>query len=256
MLEPYQERVISLDLNKEHFQHAGANRIVGSFLNVPLKDESVDYANLNFALHYTQFAPSRGNFERLEVLMELNRVLKVGGMSLINMIYTLDYKDETSFRGILYLLGFDVIEESSGEIEVGKNYRSNLITIRKRENLPVKYGESEAVEEMLMLIGKENFKGMKLKEGKAGLKDSRKVIQSFNVQGQKVDIEFNQQDSEVLTEEQDVEAAGLKLKNQYGGIEKIPREEIIDNGFTRILLKDKYILFKRLVKGEGVVVIK
>src|SRR3989344_1908191 len=81
--DQYKSRVTSLDLNPAHFKGEGENRIVASFLKVPLADKSVDYANLSLALHYTRLVPSRNEYERLKVLVEMNRVLKEGGTGVI-----------------------------------------------------------------------------------------------------------------------------------------------------------------------------
>jgi superfamily II DNA or RNA helicase/SAM-dependent methyltransferase len=255
-LPQYQDRIVSMDINREHFKHAGEKRVIGSFLNIPLRSGSVDYLNLNFALHYTQFVPSRGKFERLEALAELNRVLKVGGRGIINMIYSLEYRSEEKFRHVLNSLGFEIDEENSGKIEVGKNYSSHFIVIRKvTDLLPPKSG-GDNVEELLRIVGNENLEGLKFVENRQSLKDSRKIVRSFKLNNSEREVVFNSVDTNVYAEEQEIEGTGKALKTQYEGIENIPKPKIIERGFTRILLKDRYLLFKKLKGGGGVVVVK
>lgn len=250
MTSDYNNSIISMDINKEHFQSAGGKRAVASFTNIPFKSESMDYANFALALHYTQFVPSRNNYERLEALLELNRVLKVRGKAVINMIYSLDFKDENKFRNVLTKIGFKVSDEYSGEVAGGRNYKSKVFTLEKINS------HEQSLTEAVHAIGKDTLEGLKLLANNTSLKDSRKIIEEFNIAGKHMEVNFNEEDKRVLAEEQEITNLGEKLKIRYGSIQDISREDVISNGLTRILVKDKYILFKRLKSGEGVVVIK
>lgn len=250
ILAPYQDRVISMDVNEEHFRGEGKQRAVGSFLKLPFAEQSIDYANFALALHYTQLIPSRNNYERLEALLELNKVLKVGGKAVINMIYSIDFKDENKFQTILEDVGFKIIDEYTGTVNKGRNYKSKVFTLEKLDHYSGSSGN--AVED----IGRDNLEGLKFLDNKSSLKDSRKIIDEFELNGNPLKIELNEADHEVLEEEQEILQAGEELKARFGGIDRINKDDVIVNGFTRILIRDKYILFKKLKKGTGVVVIK
>ena len=60
----------------------------------------------------------------------------------------------------------------------------------------------------------------------------------------------------VLAEERELLEQGEKLKQKYKNVASIPAKEIINNNFIRIKIGKKYILFKKLQKGTGVVIIK
>ncbi len=246
----YQTRVTSMDVNKEHFRGEGGDRVVGSFQKLPFAEQSVDYANFALALHYTQFIPSRNNYERLEALLELNRVLKVGGKAVLNMIYSIDFKDENKLRNSLEKIGLVIKDEYSGEVQVGQNYKSKVFTLEKTEH------RNGSLEEVAGLIGKNDLDGLKFINNNSGVKDTRKIIEGFELGGKRFKIDFNKDDMEVLAEEQEITRQGEGLKARYGSIQEISKEDIINNDFTRILIKDKYILFKKLKLGRGVVVIK
>ncbi len=246
----YQSKITSMDVNKEHFKGEGDDRVVGSFQKLPFADRSVDYANFALALHYTQFIPSRNNYERLETLLELNRVLKIGGKAVLNMIYSIDFKDGNKLRNSLEAIGLKIKDEYSGEVQVGKNYKSKILTLEKTEHL------NESLEDMVDKIGKDDLDGLKFVGNKSSVRDTRKIIEQFELGGKQFKIDFNEEDKQVLAEEQEITRQGETLKLQYGSIQDINKEDIISNGFTRILIKDKYILFKKLEKGTGVVVIK
>ncbi|GEM_PF-1763982 len=248
--EEYQDRVVSLDINQYHFQNPGSKRTVGSFTKLPFLDSSLDYTNLSLALHYTKFAPSQGEFERLEVLAEMNRVLKTGGKAIINMVYSLDFKDEDRFKTITSLLGFEVVQGYSGEVVSGNNYRSKVFTLRKVKDINDSYHGT------VPGVSKEYWKGLKFTGSRAKVKESRKIIKDFSMDGKTLPVKFNPEDSAILKEEENVVARGEQLKSLYGGIKEISREDIISSGFTRLFNGKRYLLFKKLEKGSGVVIIK
>ncbi len=259
----YEGKIYSLDINKLHFNQGSENAMVGSFLNLPVRDETFDYANLSLSWHYTSFKPGKENLERIEVLVEANRVLKVGGRLVLNNIYSINIKDELLFREATYALGFDVINEYSGEATGGGNYLSRIFTLQKRENPGP--GMSPGV--IAEAIGTNHFNGFKLNKRKVELKDTRKVLTEMSIDngmvdenGEKkplvLDVVLNENDKRILAEEKEITAVGENLKQQYGGIDKIPRDDIVQNNFVRILVGIRYVLFKKILNATGAVIIR
>jgi ubiquinone/menaquinone biosynthesis C-methylase UbiE len=249
--DEYSNRVISLDINEHHFAEAGQHRIVGSFLNLPIAANSIDYANLALALHYTNFVPSKGQYERIEVLREANRVLSIGGRVVISLMHTRDLKDESAFREAVTKLGFRVVERYTGKVEDGTHFRTRLFTLEKTHNGP------NDVFEAVKLIGPDLMKGFKFTKRKAKLRDSRKISTSFAIEGQPtIKTRFNDDDLVTLKEEQLVSGQMARLKQKHGSIRDIPRDEVLAGGFSRIFNGKSYVLFKRLVAGSGSVVLR
>ncbi len=252
--EEYQPQIISFDINREHFRDPGQNRAVGSFMKMPIRDETIDYANFSLALHYTQFIPSKGNYERLEAILELNRVLKTNGRAVINIIYSLNFKELENFKKILYSAGFKLVDEYSGNITAGQNYKSFTFTLEKMRHIS---GPSETIiQDIKDKNGTENLEGLKFVENRERLRESRKIIESFNLGQKNFEVKFNRIDFAILQEEQEIIKQGEKLKEQYGNTQNIPKEELAKNQFNRILIKNRYFLFKKIKNSEGIVVIK
>ncbi|MDP3987592.1 MAG: SNF2-related protein [Candidatus Levybacteria bacterium] len=248
--DEYQNRILSLDINSYHFEGPGGKRIVGSFSALPIENEAFDYANLSLALHYTRLIPSQDEYERLFVIAEINRVLKVGGKAVINLMYNLDIKDAEKLQGLVDVLGFKIIGDYSGDITVGQNYASRVITLEKIKDI------EGAPEDIVREIDKESFGGLKFSKTKKSLRDSRKIVKEFEIDGKDFQVNFNKLDKEILQEEENIVNQGNRLKEKYIDIKGIPTSEILENKFVRILVGKNYVLFKRLEKGSGVVVIK
>ncbi|MBP6882620.1 MAG: methyltransferase domain-containing protein [Candidatus Levybacteria bacterium] len=249
--EQYGDNIISLDINSHHFtDKEGGDRVIGSFSHLPFTDQSVDYINLSLAWHYSKFSPRNNNFERLEVLTEASRVLKNNGRVILNNIYSLGIRNEEMFREIMELIGFKVVQEYTGEVDMGKNYKSNLITLEKVRDIDTD------VATILQTIGSENFDGLRFSKVKTALRDSRKILQRFEINGSNIPINLNPEDQIVLEEEEAILAEGDEMKLQFGSIQEIPREKIIDRGFIRIRSGNNYILFKKLETSNGIVTIK
>ncbi|MDD5726349.1 MAG: SNF2-related protein [Patescibacteria group bacterium] len=251
--EAYQEQVTSMDMNAEHFKgSSGKNDVVGSWLDMPFPDKTFDYLNQCLSLHYTNFVPSKGKYERLQVFQEMNRVLKVGGRVVLNLIYSYPLKHPQAFREALQELGFSVVEDYTGDATFKDRYQSHLITLEKVKDLD----PDVSAEELSDLMGKEKRDGLKFVESKEKLRKSRQVITKFSLQGREMDLALNDKDQEVLAEEQDFFAEAEALKKKHGSIRRIPASEIIEHGFVRVLSGSKYVLFKKLEKGSGAVVIR
>lgn len=249
----YERAVFSVDLNREHFVgREDVRGAVGSLAALPFAGEAFDYANLSLSLHYTGFVPSRGQLERLQVLSEMNRVLKLGGKVVLNLIYSLELKNFDQFREAINVLGFKIVDSFTGEVEVGSQYKSQVITLEKTNSLDPNIKVDDLSDE----LGKEKREGLKFTKSDARIKNSRQIVTDFELGGKHLDVNFNQKDRTVWEEEQGFIAQGEQLKLKYENISKIPAKEIVENNFVRIRIGEKYILFKKLTKGSGVVIIK
>ncbi len=247
-----QNNIVSMDMNERHFtseKSEGAKNVAGSFLNIPFANKSFDFTNLCLSFHYTA-EPIKGNNERLKVLSEMNRVLKLGGSFVMNMIYSLDFKDFDSFKSLTKDLGFKIVDEYTGEALHGSNYRSMFVTLQKEKDLDASTSEMVAGEKSW------NRDALKISKKKATLSDSRKVISEFEIGGKKYEIDLNSEDKKILANEKEILGIGEKLKKQYGGLEKIPSEVIIQNNFSRLKLGSKYVLFKKLDAEKGFVLVR
>ena len=251
--DDYQDRCFSVDINKEHFVgRVGAKAVVGSLSKLPFANESFDFANLSLSLHYSGYVPSKGKLERLQVLSEMNRTLKTGGKVVVNLIYSLELKDLEQFEQAVEALGFRVVDQFTGDVEVGDRYRSHVVTLEKVSNIDPELTMEEISEQM----GKEKREGLKFTKTDTKVKDSRRIITEFAINGKKFGVNFSKKDKEVWEEEQQLLHQGEQLRDKYGGVDKISAADIIDNNFVRVRSGKKYILFKKLTKGSGVVIIK
>ena len=251
--DPYQKQVVSIDINKEHFLgREGENRMVGSLTALPFKENSFDYANASLSFHYTSFVPSKGKFERLEVLREMNRILKPEGRIVINLIYSLDVKDVSKFEETVQEFGFKIVADYTGTARSQNTYASQVITLEKKKSIDYDIPIAEFAEAM----GKEKQMGLKFKQTAEKIKDARRVVTSFELSGHEHEVKLNVQDQEIKKEEQEIITKGETLKKTFKDIKSIPNLEIIQNNFVRIRVGKKYVLFKKLTKGTGVVLVK
>ena len=67
---------------------------------------------------------------------------------------------------------------------------------------------------------------------------------------------MNAADQLVLAEEKSITNLGRQLRDRYDGVARIPAGEIVRNKFSRILVGKKYILFRKLEHGKGVIIVK
>jgi len=250
MPDGYEGNIFSLDINKYHFKPESVNAMVGSFLHLPIKDESLDYANLTLAWHYTAFAPSKENFERIVVLAEASRVLKKGGRLVLNNIYSWDIKNEQLFEEMVFALGFKIVPNYSGEISQNSDYKSCVFTLEKEEYPGL------TPQEIAELIGKDHYDGLKFKKSDRRIRNSRKVLEEFSLNGTIYPLNLNGTDRKILEEERQITSQGEELIRRHGGIANIPRDKVINGEFARILSGNRFVLFKKLHSAAGAVVIK
>ncbi len=248
--EKYTDRVISLDINPHHFVEGKGRRVVGSFVNLPIADKSIDYVNLSLGWHYTNFVPSKQKLERLQVLQELNRVLPEGGRAAITMIYSLDLKDASAFTTSVEKLGFKVIPEYSGESSNGNNFAGRVLTLEKVAD------SSVDIETLAQDIGVEGLQAFKFKKDPVSLKDVRKIATHFKIGETALEANLNPTDQESLDEETRVLEAMDAMKRRFGSIADIPKGQLLEHGLSRIWNGKRYVLFKKLDIGSGAVVIR
>lgn len=255
--DEFNNRIVSIDAIASHFSRStGWNRVVGKItdLETPFVEKSFDYLNFSFALHYTNFKPGLGLFNRLEVFKEMNYVLKDGGRAIINLVHSDDIKNIESFKEMIKSFGFKVIEDYTGDIKEGDIYKSKVITLEKTKDLDKDF----SIENLVNGMTKEQADGFRLKKVKDKLKQQKQkqILTNFTFEGKIFDIKLNSLDKKIYEEEQEIMKKGEELKKTYGSIENIPFEEIVNNKFVRFRPKESYRLFKLLETSEGAVVIK
>lgn len=249
----YTESVLSLDMNELHFSSPGSGRVKGSMMSeMPIGDKTVDYVNLSLGLHYTKYVPSQGVFERVEALQQINRVLKPGGTAVINLMYSLDLRDEEAFRSTLTKFGFRIVDDYSGDVRSGSNFATKLFTLEKVEDCPVD------VDEMVRALGPSSKNSLKFTRSGRSLRDARRISASFAINDDReLSTAFSTTDQRALMEEQSLIIEMEQLRSEYGGIERIPVDVILSHeGVARIYNGARYILYKRLTTAPGIVVVR
>lgn len=260
----YQSSIVSLDINKHHFNNEGGEKVLGSFLKLPIADNSIDFANLALAIHYTKLVPTQEIFERIEAFAEASRVLKVGGTLILNNIYSWSFRDQEKFKRLSEALGFKVREEYVGKAQSELNYQSNILVLEKVEHVTPEHSEGtkyfDKLGEFILNLSNEEVNAAKpLPKAQiptVRLRDTRRIIGQFTLNDSVYPIVFNPEDQHVLQEEQSVVSQAEELKSRYGSIEDIPREEIITNNFVRFYNGRRFVLFKKLTQDNGAVVVR
>ncbi len=255
--ERYKDKIVSVDVNPHHFtQGESETCVVGSWTALPFDARSFNYVNLSLALDQASFIPSKGKSERVEVLKELNRVLKVGGKAVISMIYSVDFKDDVGFQSAISKLGFRMVDDFCGEVSSGSRYSSHLVVLEKMDDVEIESEEKVTGEDLLSLLSTQEREGIKLVQKDSRVRDTRKILTSFEINGRKERIQLNGLDKLVLAEEEDITVQGENLKKLFTRIEAIPPKLIEENGFVRIRVGNKHVLFKKLKRATGVVIVK
>ncbi len=262
-----QDSVISLDINPRQLQGGAGKRVAATMANLPLRSGSVDVANMALTYHYSGWSERKQDFERLGVLSELNRVLKPGGTALITMPYSLDFKNEGAFFGVLRQLGFSVAEEHTGLALAGESFRAQTIALRKEAECQhsVKALLKQLRSATRTLSQDETdeepasggvVEALRIVKVEGGLRDSRKIISNFSLGDRLLPVAFNAEDRKTLEEERRAVAEMESLQQEHGGIGDIPAEQIAAGGFARLFVNKRYILFRKLTLGNGAVVVR
>lgn len=199
----------------------------------------MDYVNLSLALHYSRLKPRKGDFERIAVLSEMNRVLKPGGKAVISLLYSLDFKDKEQFKNLTKALGFRTMEAYTGEVTSGAYYSSNTIVLEKEAEIDAKF------EDLVKTLTKEEVSSAKFRDTGAKLKNSRRCVNKFKINNTEIDVAFNNEDKKVLSEQDAILKEGEDLKQKYGSIGAIPTDEIVQKKFLRLKSGKTYRLLKK-----------
>jgi SNF2 family DNA or RNA helicase/ubiquinone/menaquinone biosynthesis C-methylase UbiE len=261
-LNGMQDRIISLDINQSHFffesngedakQKPGVEQaVVAGMSHIPLAKESVATVNLALGLHYTSFRPSQNDFERLQVICEINRVLTIGGRTIITLQHGTELKDEESFKNLIGLAGFEIDTQYTGQAQ-GENFQAQVYTLIKKES-----ADFETLKE-LIAENQNLTDSLKLRFGghAKSFKDTRKILTEVDLGDQTLKLELNQADQRALEEEQSIYQLGDTLKQIHGELKAIPNAILREHSFARIKLGNRYILFKNLEVSKGIVLIK
>lgn len=247
---PLTNSVVSVDVNRRHFNHTATKAIVGSFIHVPIADKSVDYVNLSLGLHYTRFTPSTRKYERLRLMQEVNRVLQVGGLASFTMVYALNLPTTAPFHATMTALGFAVVKEYTGHVTGGNHLRTQVITLEKVGDCKRNLGQ------LVAQIGQDNLQGLKFSKTDTAIYNARKIVQGFRLGSQHITVELSDHDQAILAEEEAAITELETLRRQYPSIRSIPAEAIITRGMARIFNGRHYVLFKRLQTDPGTVAIR
>ena len=277
-----QDSVTSVDINKEHFKKAEGKTIYGSFVQLPksIEGSSIDYVNLGLAWHYTkEFSLRKEEYERVETLIEINRVLKKGGVAIISMLYSLEINDKNALKSIIERSGFEMVEKWSGEVTNGSMFEADYIVLRKKEDIMEEdeelsekeleeismedeiFEHQENVREKVQEIKKEErTNGIKFSKTKKQISKFRNIMTEFEIEGRKENIVLNKEDSKILREEKSILKRGKELIEKYEGIRNIPEAEIIQEEYMRYRVKQRkntpeqnYKLIKIMSEGKGIV---
>lgn len=251
--EEYQDSVVSLDINGLHFKGEGGDRVVGQMLKLPIRDESMDHVNMSLALHYTKQRIRQNIHERVQAITEMGRVLKVGGRATITMIYSLDFEDPNKLANSFHELGFRIIGDSTGEVESGQNFKARVVTIEKTQPTAHDFDISSASNAQLQRVSA----GFKLRKNEAAVRDTKKIVDEFRIKRKRsFKARLTQADSRVLEEETEILKTMHDLRKVYGTVKDIPAEEIVMNGFARVYIGKKHLLFSRLRSALGAVILR
>ncbi len=263
------DRIFSLDINAEHFVSSPEKRktITGSYLDLPARNGSIDYCNLGFAYHQTsKIKYHKKNYERLQVLAEMNRVLKPGGRAVISMLHNVKLPNREAWQKLVAELGFRIVDEYSGEASGERHYRADFFTLEKIRDIE-DYADGggrndtaipKNIEALGDRLGREILRGLEMKKVANGgrLKDQRRMIRTVNLGNRNLAVRFNEADTSLLTIEQRSIEEGEALKERFGGIADIPLEEIKRIGFERKLETPGYFLLYKIIPNGGAVIIR
>lgn len=245
MHEEYQDAVTSLDLNEKHFANAAGKTVVGSFLDTKLESGSYDYVNCSLGFHYTPEATNKQT-ETIQLLREMNRLLKVGGRAVITLNYNHELKDPMLFRTIAStMFGFSVIEEFTGMAENDGIFRAHVITLEKRED--VSYAP---ISTFVGLLTRQEFRGLQIKRNKHRLVDSRWIADKVRMNGKAYDVRLNASDQGMLSTEKEVLREAHELFHTYSALRHIPAEALSEKNFFRVKVNGRYVLLKQISNGN------
>jgi SNF2 family DNA or RNA helicase len=272
-------RVTSLDINPDHFKGANMDRVlIGSYLDTSIQSGTLDYCVLGLAFDYTRYAPTNkkidGRFERIQLLAEMNRILKIGGRAVISTSFSTTMKNSAFFEKAATALGFKLVEGYCGRVEAGTVFQANYITLEKVKSVECA-GDRIGLDTLLPNFDEEAFEGLKFrtkgdktkgvekmtaeerkeeKEKDEKYQKHLKMIDRVELNGKTFAIQFNETDQKVKDEEDQFFATIEQLKREHHCTDSkdIPRPAIVSAGLDGIeFKKGNYRIFKPLEATKG-----
>jgi superfamily II DNA or RNA helicase len=240
----WQNSVISLDRNPHHFQNRKGQTVVGSFLELPLATESMDYVNFSLAWVETALKLSTNEYERLQVLIEAARILKIGGKFVISLSYSDDLRSKNDFERLAENLGLKIVSDFTDTASENGQYRAHFITLEK-----VTTTTHEKLEVLVKGIDSEALQSIKFKKEKSSLRKPKNIVHSFSFGGKNHKVVFNPVVNALAEQESDFLTTVKNLSKVHGGVSKIPSELLQDLGLGRFFNGSKYRVFKNLAEN-------
>ncbi len=241
--EKLQNNVISLDLNKHNFNDDDIlqwKAIVGNFVDLPFQDNSVDILSFSLAFHDTSRKPAEKDYERLKVLYELQRVLKVWWSAIISLPYSMTYKDKDKFYTILNELWFEIQDGYSGHV-VGEWFRVETVTLEKKQTI------NKTLEECIDFYAfKDLLSWLAFTKNPEKLASSKNVLTSVQLAENTIPIELNKSSQYIVQTEQNYTNLVQEWIKKYGAITSIPQELLHSYGFWRYQTVKHAVLLAQL----------
>lgn len=217
------KNVTSIDMNPHHFTQEEQNSWVakvGNFLSLPCKDQSVDIISSSLSFNETSRNSKKEDYERLEALIEIQRVLKKGGYAVISTIYSLEYKEKEKFKRILDILWFELCTEYSWNAvsyDKENNFHAKTLTLRKKEET------TESLEDIVDLMTKQDLlDGLEMRKDKIHLNNQQSVLQKARVWNTTLQLTLNAEAEKTLNMEQSYTNLIKERESKYGSLQKIP----------------------------------
>ncbi len=245
--EKYQCFITSIDGNKEHFTEDMTDYIVASFDDIPVDSQRFDIVNMSLAFQDTWLLFTKKIYDRIQTLLEMNRILKADGIALIQLPYGHEIKNNEHFEEILEILWFEIYEPVHWIIRSGNNYESNMLALRKI------YTPERNFDEIIEQI-KYIKDGLKIIQFKKKLTDVRKIISQFTIWWELYDIVLNEYDAWIAAKEKRILIDIKNLISQYWSIKNIPLDVIKEQWYIWFSYKKwKYKIIKVLDNDEWLV---
>lgn len=249
--------VISVDINPHHFSPEdieSGKAVVSNFLNISshIPEKSVDFISCSLSFQDTswEFDNEEPNLERLQLLLQMHKVLKIGWTAMVSLPYSLMIKNMYEFENILKKYWFELVKEYTGNVSSDSQCNVNLISIRKTRNLYNWDYERPNVK-------KWDFDGLTLVKKKGvSISNQKKVVSSFDLHNESFEVEQNKEGRAVVNSEKICEDLIKRLKDKYQrkgkkSIQFIPKEELLSNWFGRYFNSWSCVLIKKLHGGYG-----
>lgn len=242
--------VTSMDINPHMF--AGKTEgptIVAGWTQIPTPDQSFDVVSSSLAWVHSSMQPRKGEVDRVKVLEEMQRVLKVGGWAVIALTPARPLKDMVQFRAAVSELGFDIVEEYTGSIRTHDNaFQLPLLTLKKRENVEPKEDLVAWTKEVL-----ERYPdAFAFEKSKSRGRHPRKMFGSCVVEAAlngtptslPMEVAFKDEDRKIYEEERGLLQVARSLKSVFAEMRAIPPHVLKQHNLSRVRIDNgSYALY-------------